>query len=296
MATKRISREADTIGCVSAPNTVQSLTQQLHALGIQHGDTLVVHSSLSALGWTCGGAQAVVMALSSAVNAERQCADEHGTLVTPAFTSDNSEPSEWHKPSVPDEWHSIIRATMPAFDPLRSPTRGMGAIAELCRTWPSSIRSNHPHLSFCALGKHAQYITDEHSLALGHGEQSPLARLYDCDAKILLLGVGHHNNSSMHLAELRAPDWTPIQQGASVLSEDGRSSCWVTFDDWAEESDLFPEIGALFEDHHKGQLDVVSIGTVGAATARLMSQRACVDFATEWFTNKRKHRTTAASS
>eukprot|EP00698_Gefionella_okellyi_P014033 TRINITY_DN3877_c0_g1_i2.p1 TRINITY_DN3877_c0_g1~~TRINITY_DN3877_c0_g1_i2.p1 ORF type:complete len:256 (-),score=23.57 TRINITY_DN3877_c0_g1_i2:50-817(-) len=194
------------------------------------------------------------------------------------------------------EWHSIIRATMPAFDPLRSPTRGMGAIAELCRTWPSSIRSNHPHLSFCALGKHAQYITDEHSLALGHGEQSPLARLYDCDAKILLLGVGHHNNSSMHLAELRAPDWTPIQQGASVLSEDGRSSCWVTFDDWAEESDLFPEIGALFEDHHKGQLDVVSIGTVGAATARLMSQRACVDFATEWFTNKRKHRTTAASS
>jgi len=35
-------------------------------------------------------------------------------------------------------------------------------------------------------------------------ENSPLARVYDRDGDVLLLGVGHDSNTSLHLAEHRA--------------------------------------------------------------------------------------------
>jgi ATP-dependent DNA ligase len=45
------------------PETSQSIEEDLISLGIQPGNILLVHSSLSALGWVCGGAPAVIDAL-----------------------------------------------------------------------------------------------------------------------------------------------------------------------------------------------------------------------------------------
>lgn len=55
----------------------------LRELGVRSDDTLLVHSSLSSLGWVCGGPVAVVQGLLDALGPD-------GTLVVPTQTGDLS--------------------------------------------------------------------------------------------------------------------------------------------------------------------------------------------------------------
>jgi aminoglycoside 3-N-acetyltransferase len=259
-----------------APATVDSLAANLAALGVTPGMTLLVHSSLRALGWVCGGAQAVVLALEQALGPA-------GTLVMPTHTSDLTEPSYWQHPPVPEAWWPIIRAEMPAFDPALTPTRGMGAIPECFRAQPGTRRSPHPHASFAARGPHAAAITGAHALADGLGDGSPLGRIYERDGWVLLLGVGHGNNTSLHLAEYRAafPGKATIRQGAPITVDGVRQ--WVEFDDLDWNDADFVQIGADFA----RDTGLERQGPVGAATARLLPQRALVDYAAAWLPQHR---------
>ncbi len=235
----------------------------------------MVHSSLSRLGWVAGGAQAVVEALREVVGPE-------GTLVMPAHSGHLSEPSLWHHPPVPEAWWPVIRAETPAFDPQLTPTREMGAVVECFRHAPGAVRSAHPRHSFVALGPLAGAIVADHRLGASLGEHSPLARCYERDALVLLLGVGHSNNTSLHLAEARAdfPRKT-LRNGSPVLVEGQRQ--WVVYDEDEIDSSDFEKIGAAFAETGRERA-----GDVGGGTARLMPQRAIVDFAVTWMNTNRR--------
>lgn len=254
------------------PVTVESLTRDLHALGVEPGMTLIVHSAMSAMGWVCGGAQAAIEALTATLGPD-------GTLAMPAFSTGLTDPADWEHPPVPESWWQLIRDSMPAFDKRVTPTRKMGAIAELFRTLPDVLRSDHPTESVAARGPRAPFLTDGHELTSPSGERSPLARLYDLDAFVLLLGVGHGSNSSMHLAEDRA-DWPgkKVVARGVPLSVDGRRE-WVVYEALDSDSGDFELAGASFA--------AQTTGTVGSAKALLFGQRDVVDHAVDWFERNR---------
>lgn len=258
------------------PITCASLTEDLQRLGLQPGMTILVHSSLSRLGWISGGPVAVIQALETVLGAQ-------GTLVMPTHSGDLSDPALWVNPPVPEVWWQTIRDTMPAFEPDLTPTRGMGIIAESFRKRAGVLRSAHPQVSFAARGPQASTITAGHRLENCLGEGSPLARLYDLDGWILLLGVGHGNNTSMHLAEYRAafPGKKQIQQGAPI-NVNGQQH-WASFDDIDLNDEDFEQIGDAFN-----ATGLVRTGKVGIGDALLMRQRALVDFAVTWMQQYRR--------
>lgn len=247
-------------------STTSSLAADLRTLGVRAGDVVLMHSSLRSLGFVAGGPRAVVEALLEVLTPD-------GTLVVPTHTSDNSDPANWENPPVPSSWWPIIRAETPGFDPARTPAaRGMGRLAELVRTWPGARRSNHPQVSFAAVGARAEEVVAQHRLDDGLGDESPLGAVYRLQGSVLLLGCGHGNNTSLHLAEWRRPS-APRHRVGGALGSSG----WQEWEDVAEDASDFTQIGAAFEAVHD-----VRVGLVGAATARLMSQPKVVDFAGEW--------------
>jgi aminoglycoside 3-N-acetyltransferase len=138
--------EADVVArSTRGPVTREWLKRDITALGVKPKMLLMVHTSLSQLGWVLGGPVTVVHALCDAVG-------EDGTIVTPTFSSGNGEPSCWRNPPVPESWWKTIREEMPPYDPRTTPTREMGAVPEYFRNLPGVRRSSHPSASWAALG------------------------------------------------------------------------------------------------------------------------------------------------
>lgn len=257
------------IEATARPATAASLRADLEKLGLARGTTVMVHASMSALGYVVGGPEAVVDALRAAIGTE-------GTLMMPAHSSQYSDPAAWQNPPVPADWIDTMYEHMPAFDVDRSPTRLMGAIAEYFRLMPGVRRSDHPTVSAAAIGPDTATLLDNHALDQGLGEGSPQARLYDLDGQVLLLGATHTNNTSMHIAEYRAiPHGHPLLLQRSPVSVDGERR-WVEHHEIDEDND-FAAVGAAFAETGSQRS-----GPVGAGEAHLMSACDLIDFATRW--------------
>jgi aminoglycoside 3-N-acetyltransferase len=261
-------KEKEIIAKTKEPVTKKSLINDLKELKLE-GEIVIVHLTLSRLGWVCGGAVALIEALQEVIT-------EEGTLVMPAHSGDYSEPKYWGNPPVPEAWYQTIREEMPAYRPEVTPTRGLGVTPEIFRNFPDVVRSAHPCLSFTAWGKEAEAITAEHKLDYALGENSPLAKIYRREGKILLIGVGHDSNTSLHLAEYRADHDLKIKIFGSSILKDGKNQ-WAKYQDIEFNDDLFPAIGKEYESEHE-----YSTAEIGLTEAKLFKQKEIVDFAVEW--------------
>lgn len=271
----KISKESLLIKNSNFPVTKDYLIESFKKMGIQEGMHVMVHSSLSSLGWVCGGAVTVIQALKEVVT-------NKGTIIMPTHSGDLSDPKNWMYPPVPKDWQQIIRDTMPAFDTHLTPTRGMGKIPEIFRALPNVYRSYHPQVSFAAWGEKAIEITKDHSLNNCLSKTSPLGKIYDIsNTFILLLGVDFGNNTIFHLAEYESPNVEKQIKGAPIIKDNQR--IWEEFEDIDYDDSDFSEIGKAFEQTHN-----VTTQKIGLSTSKLFSAKEAVDFAVKWIKENRK--------
>jgi Aminoglycoside N3''-acetyltransferase len=170
--------------------TKQRIIDDLDELRISRGDSVLVHASMRAVGPVEGGADTVVEALLEAVGPD-------GTIVAPVFQAANHVRPDWNDPLA------IASAVCP-FDLSAICVEEVGILAERIRLHPDARRSAHPSLSFAAMGSNAAFITENAPFHFPLGTNGPLARLHQLNGKVLLIGVTHAVNSSLHLAEVWA--------------------------------------------------------------------------------------------
>lgn len=251
--------------------TEERLRQDLKAIGVAPGTTLIVHSSLNAIGWVLGGAPTVVRALVNVIG-------EEGNLAMPAATPHCADPSTWRERMVSQTWLEQMRNHLPVFDVRTTPTT-LGAIPETFRNWPGTLRSNHPLESVCVRGPDAAAVTREHPLAFSEGPGSPFARLYDLDSFILMLGVGFNRCTALHFAESLVP--TRRTMSVRFLQLEGAQRVWVEVPNVADDNDThFPAIGSQYMDSRGGG---ASEGFIGEAKAIYLRMRDLVEFARAYF-------------
>lgn len=244
----------------SVYNTASTLTTQIEALGLKPGVTLMVHAAFSRVGWTEGGAESAVQALLNALGPD-------GTLVMPAASPQLSPAdAELLLPPGPGQ----------LFDPRNTPTT-MGALAECFRTWPGTLRSNHPLESVCAKGPNAREIVSEHAFVFCEGRGTPFEKLYTLGAFTLLLGVGFNRCTSLHYAEFLSTRRRTTQNHLPIVTNG--ESRWLKVQDMAaDKSTHFPLVGERF-----ASAGAVRKGKIGRADSLLFSTPQLVDFAKTYF-------------
>ncbi len=222
------------------------LVAQLRELGVQSGGVLLVHTSFRAVRPVEGGPAGLISAL-------REALGPRGTLVMPSWTGDGDTP----------------------FDPATTPVSDdLGVVADTFWRLPGVIRSRHC-FAFAAAGPLASAVTADPIPIPPHIPASPVGRVHEHDGQILLLGVGHDANTSLHLAELladvpyRVPHHVTVvgERGARIRVDYGENDhCCLRFalaDEWLRERGLQRE------------------GRVGHAEARLVRARDVVGVALE---------------
>lgn len=254
----------------------QDILNALADAGVNNGQTIMVHTSLSSLGFVCGGAQTVIEALLESVGTD-------GTIMMPTQSWKNLDPScgvHWEEP---EEWWQLIRDNWPAYNKDITPTNTMGAVAEMFRKWPGTVRSDHPARSVAALGKYADYLTKDHDLSNIFGDGSPIGKLYELDGYVLLIGVGYDKNTSIHLADARAE--YPSKHNCtehSAICENGKR-VWKAYDTLFVDGEDFNQIGDAFEKEC-----IVHKATLGNGILTFMRQRDIVDYAVSWIEKNRR--------
>lgn len=177
------------------------IVEGLRELGLDEGDVVLVHSSLSSFGYVEDGTDAVIDAILESVGPS-------GTVMVPTLTGSQK----------------LSPANPPVFSPSSTPC-WTGRIPETFRKRQGAIRSRHPTHSVVAIGAKAEYLTRDHEKCVTPcGIGSPYVKLAEIDGYILFMGVTLECNTTFHSVEELAnvpyhmqPDWVE----AKIVDDDG---------------------------------------------------------------------------
>lgn len=155
--------------------TKQDILDGLKEIGLKSTDTLLVHSSMKAIGEVDGGADTVLDALMEYM--------KEGLLVFPTHTWDQMN----------ETYHVYDYRTEPSC---------VGLLTNLFRQREGVVRSLHPTHSVAAYGRGAaEYISGDEEMDTPCSPSGTWGKLYDRNAKILFLGCSTKKNTFLHCVE-----------------------------------------------------------------------------------------------
>lgn len=227
--------------------TKAEIIAKLEKIGLKTGDKVMVHSSLSSLGWVDGGAETVIDALLEVIG-------ETGTLLMPALTSGSKENP---------------------YEGIQTPSY-LGQITEAFRRRPEVKRSFHPTHSVLALGKDAEALIADHIKAESAcGLGTPYYKLAEVGGSVLLLGVDLDRCTILHTAEDLAD--CPFLTERTFYYRDPQGNIQK------KELRKFPGPHRDFIglDQQFRQAGIIKLGLVGGAVTRLIKAQALLLEATK---------------
>ena len=228
----------------------------LQELGVREGDTVFVHASLSRFGHVEEGPEGVVSALQALVGAS-------GTVAMPGFT------------------FQLRDMPRPVIDMRHTPCWA-GAVYEHFRTTRPVHRSTHITHSVIACGSRAADLTATHSIT-PCGAQSPFPRLVRLEAKLLLLGVSHNSNTTLHAVEeeLALPHMVFRElEGAQIIDAAGKQR--PLQENTVHENAKRYDFNYISE--HLDRLGIQKQRLIGDAVVRCIDMRDMYEFGREMLT------------
>jgi aminoglycoside 3-N-acetyltransferase len=224
-------------------------------VGLSSESQILIHASLSNLGEVSGGSETVVGAIIATVHA----------VVTPTFTSKamiippfGPEENAINYDTSGDEGviGEVFHQDMPT-------DQRLGEFAEIIRCHPKAYRSGHPLLSFS--GVNAESLLSSQSL---EKPWAPIKNLADADGDVVLLGVDHTANISLHYAEALA----------------GRRQFlrWAMWEGKVVEVPHWPGCSKGFEGIASKITDVVRQMPIGESTLKAIPLRDLINIASGW--------------
>ena len=231
--------------------TKDQLKAQMQAMGIKADDTVLVHTSLRAVGPVEGGADAIIDAFCEYLS--------DGLFIVPTHT-----------------WDSVNK-NHPVFD-VRTAVPCIGTLPKVAAFRKDGVRSLHPTHSVWAHGKNAaEYVANEGDATSPAPTWYGWDRLADMNAKILLIGVGHNRNTFIHSVDERCnyPDRiSPESFEVTVIDQEGRSFThpmhWHRCSRTTDVSQFYPNFEKpLIE------LGAQTSGELGNAFVRVVDAKKC---------------------
>jgi aminoglycoside N3'-acetyltransferase len=259
------------------PQAVADLADDVRRLGVRLGDVVMVHASLRKVGPVAGGADGVLGALEAVVGAE-------GTLLMTVGAQDDWG---WVNDRPEADRPLLLRDAEP-FDCLLTPADPeVGVLAEVFRTRPGTLVSDHPEGRFAASGRLASVLVDDVPWDDYYGPGSPLERFVQAGGRVLRLGADIDTVTLLHYAEYLAPvpSKRRVTRHRMVVGRDGPELRVVTCLDDSEGivdhpgDDYFGVILRRYLATGRA-----CMGVVGGATSELIDGADIVKFAVQWMT------------
>jgi aminoglycoside 3-N-acetyltransferase len=224
--------------------TEERLIDDLRAAGISQGDIVLVHSSLSKLGYVENGPKTVVDALLKVIGSE-------GHLLMP------------NSPNAGLQLEYI--RSKKVFD-VENDESALGSITEYFRKLPGAIRSAHPTEPVSCIGPDAEYFVQDHFGELTpYTSRSPFYRVSEKGGKILYMGVTFDNaGTNLHTLEdavdFKYPVYFDEKFDVEMVFSDGQTKTMTTKVHNPEQSAKRKCDGLIPLFENKGILAKVKIG------------------------------------
>jgi aminoglycoside 3-N-acetyltransferase len=233
--------------------TFEQLVEGFQKLGVEQGDTLLVHSSYKSFGEVDGGPATVIRALEAALGT-----DVDGTLIMPTFNFDFNQGVPWD---------------------VRKTRSKMGALTEIVRMDPRAKRVFHPFYSFAILGKHAE-ILGSLRYKSAYERNSVFGKLRDLDGKIMVIGLSYNNSMTFfhHIEQMEGVDYRFLKQFTGEVTDENGNTYTDTFEMLVRDVDkgvmtMVDPMGALME-----ETGIIKSRKVGDADVKLMKANDVYEF------------------